>query len=99
MKRQTGLSLVELMIAVTLGLILSSAAISAFISVKKVNNTASGSAGLADSGRFAFEQLGIGLKSAGYLGCSTSTEARIDLSTSLPVLVTDIGEAIGGDEK
>jgi type IV pilus assembly protein PilW len=98
MKRQTGLSLVELMIAVTLGLVLSSAAISAFISVKKVNNTTSGSAGLADSGRFAFEQLGMGLKSAGYMGCSTSSEARVDLSTTLPVLVTDLGEPLGGYE-
>ena len=98
MKRQTGLSLVELMIAVTLGLVLSSAAISAFISVKKVNNTTSGSAGLADSGRFAFDQLGMGLKSAGYLGCSTSSQARVDLSTTLPVLVTDVGEALGGYE-
>ena len=98
MKRQTGLSLVELMIAVTLGLVLSSAAISAFISVKRVNNTTSGSAGLADSGRFAFDQLGMGLKSAGYLGCSTSSESRVDLSATLPVLVTDVGEALGGYE-
>jgi type IV pilus assembly protein PilW len=95
---QRGFSLVELMIAITLGLLLSSAAISAFISVKKVNNTTSGVAGLADSGRFAFEQIGSAARTAGYLGCSASSDARIDLATTLPVLITDVGEPLAGYE-
>lgn len=98
MRTQRGLSLVELMIAVTLGMLLSSAAISAFISVKKVNNTTSAVAGLADSGRFAFEQIGSATRMAGYLGCSASTGARVDLATALPVLVTDVIEPLAGYE-
>jgi type IV pilus assembly protein PilW len=98
MKNQHGFSLVELMIAITLSLLLSGAAISAFLTVKKVNDTTSGVANLADSGRFAFEQLGSAVRSAGYLACSASTDARSDLATALPVLVSDIVEPLGGYE-
>jgi type IV pilus assembly protein PilW len=98
MKHQHAFSLVELMIAITLSLLLSGAAISAFLTVKKVNDTTSGVANLADSGRFAFEQLGSAVRSAGYLACSASTDARSDLATGLPVLVADVGEPLGGYE-
>jgi type IV pilus assembly protein PilW len=98
MKHQHGFSLVELMIAITLSLLLSGAAISAFLTVKKVNETTSGVANLADSGRFAFEQLGSAVRSAGYLACSASTDARSDLAAALPVLVADVGEPLGGYE-
>ena len=95
---QRGFSLVELMIAITLALMLSGAAISAFLSVERVNNTTAGVAGLADNGRFAFEQIGSAVRTAGYLGCSASTDARIDLATTLPILVTDVGEPLAGYE-
>jgi type IV pilus assembly protein PilW len=98
MKHQHGFSLVELMIAITLSLLLSGAAISAFLTVKKVNSTTSGVANLADSGRFAFELLGSAVRSAGFLGCSVSSDARIDLGAGLPVLVSDVGEPLGGYE-
>ena len=98
MKNQHGFSLVELMIAITLSLLLSGAAISAFLTVRKVNDTTSGVANLADSGRFAFEQLGSAVRSAGYLACSASTDARSDLSAGVPVLVSDVGEPLGGYE-
>jgi type IV pilus assembly protein PilW len=77
---------------------LSGAAISAFISVKKVDNTTAGVAGLADSGRFALEQIGSASRTAGYLGCSASSDARIDLPTALSILVTDAGEPLAGYE-
>ena len=98
MKHQNGFSLVELMIAITLSLLLSGAAISAFLTVKRVNNTTEGVANLADSGRFAMEQLGSAVRSAGYLACSASTDARSDLSATLPVLVSDVVEPLGGYE-
>ena len=98
MKHQHGFSLVELMIALTLGLLLSGAAISAFLTVRKVNDTTSGVASLADSGRFAFEQMGSAVRSAGYLACSASSDARIDLSPGLPVLISDVGEPLAGYE-
>jgi type IV pilus assembly protein PilW len=98
MKHQHGFSLVELMIAITLSLLLSGAAISAFLTVRKVNDTTSGVANLADSGRFALEQIGSAVRSAGYLACSASTDARSDLSAGLPVLVSDVGEPLGGYE-
>lgn len=98
MKRQTGFSLVELMIAVVLGMLLAGAAITALSSMRKVNTTTTGTASLADSGRFAFENLGAALRAAGYLGCSTSPLARVDLNAGLPVPITDVGEPIGGYE-
>jgi type IV pilus assembly protein PilW len=98
MKQHHGFTLVELMIAITLSLMLSAAAISAFLTVKRVNSTTSGVANLADSGRFAFDQLGSAVRSAGYLGCSVSSDARIDLGIGLPVLVSDVGEPLGGYE-
>jgi type IV pilus assembly protein PilW len=98
MKAQRGFSLVELMIAVTLGLFLSGAAISAFVSMKRVQSSTSGVATLSDSGRFAMEGLGQGVRSAGYLVCTPTSNARVDLPTSLGAVVSDLGEPLGGYE-
>ena len=98
MKTQRGFSLVELMIAVTLGLFLSGAAISAFMSVKRVQNSTSGVATLSDSGRFAMDGVGQGVRSAGYFVCTPSSNARVDLPTGLGTLLTDLAEPVSGYE-
>lgn len=96
--RAHGFSLVEFMIAITLGLLLSGAAISAFVSINGVRTSTSGNAGVADAGRYALDGLGQALRSAGYLACVQSAKARVDLSTTLDPLLIDLAEPVSGYE-
>lgn len=63
---QQGLSLIELMIAMVLGLIISGAALQLFIDSRQAFNAVSSEARMQDSGRFAAEFTGRYLRMAGY---------------------------------
>ena len=67
---QRGFSLIELMVAMTLGLILMGGVISIFQSTKVTYNTNEKTARLQENGRVALDFLTHDLRSAGYLGCS-----------------------------
>jgi len=68
--KQRGFSLIELMVAMTLGLILLGGVISIFHSSKMTYNTNEKTARLQENGRVALDFLTHDLRSAGYLGCS-----------------------------
>lgn len=65
MSRQNGLSLVELMIALLLGSLLTIAATQLFLVNRQTDNLQMGIAGVQDSGRFAFDFLSRSLMEAG----------------------------------
>ncbi|WP_428244084.1 PilW family protein [Gynuella sp.] len=70
-RNQTGLSLVELMIALTLGLVLTGGVIMTFISTKGMYTTQQGLSQIQDTGRLAVEFLEKDIRMAGYMGCAT----------------------------
>jgi type IV pilus assembly protein PilW len=72
--RQTGLSLIELMIAMVVGLILFAGALSIFISSRQSYgiNTAIGH--VQENGRFALDYIYNDARMAGYMGCATSAQ-------------------------
>ncbi len=77
-KNQRGLSLVELMIAITIGLILSAGIIQIFITNKQTFRMQEGMARLQESGRFAIDLMSRDLRMAGYYGCWSDTSAMVN---------------------
>jgi type IV pilus assembly protein PilW len=69
--RQRGLSLIELMLAVLLGLLLMAGMIQIFVATKVSYTTQAGQAYLHESGRFAMEFVGRDVRMAGLLGCGS----------------------------
>lgn len=65
MKNQKGLSLIELMIALLLGSLLTLAAVQLFLVNRQTQNLQIGIADVQDNGRFAFDVLSRSLMSAG----------------------------------
>jgi len=70
MNKQSGFSLVELMIALTLGLIVVGAVTSIFLSSNKSNQTQENMASLQENARFALNRMQTDIRMAGYRGCS-----------------------------
>lgn len=81
MYRQRGLSLIELMISITLGLILLTGVMQMFLSSRAVFSTQQGMSRIQESGRLAMEFVSRDVRMAGYMGCVSQSGA--DLSNAL----------------
>ncbi|MBI3546355.1 MAG: PilW family protein [Gammaproteobacteria bacterium] len=68
-QRMHGLSLVELMVALTIGLIILAAVSSLFVSSKQTYTTQDSLARLQENGRFALQFLIKDIRLGGYFGC------------------------------
>ncbi len=66
---QRGFSLVELMVAITVGLILMTGVVQMFLSSKTVFSTQQGISRVQETGRLAMEFLSKDIREAGYMGC------------------------------
>jgi len=96
-----GFSLIELMVAVTLGLILMVALISVFVGSRSAYQATSGVASLADEGRFAVNTISQLARGAGFIGCSrasTSATGSSLLNWSSAPVAYDFRYAVGGYE-
>ena len=67
-RKQTGLSLVELMVAVTLGMLLMLGVMQAFLGSKNTYTSNQELSEIQESGRFALELLTTDIRNAGYKG-------------------------------
>jgi len=96
-----GFSLVELMIALTLGLVVTAAVISTFVSVHSASKDTAAIGELADNGRIAIDVLQQTLRSAGYMACN-STMRQVVVKGGLGVvqspLTKDVTEPLAGYE-
>lgn len=75
MLKQRGLSLVELMIAITLGLILLTGVMQVFLSSKNVFSSQQALSRVQESGRMAIEFLSRDIRMAGFMGCASRAES------------------------
>jgi len=71
-RRIGGMSIVELMVALTIGLILLAALTRLFVSSRSTYTLEEGLARVQESGRFAMEFLAQDIRMAGYAGCSAN---------------------------
>ena len=74
-QRSQGLSLVELMIAMAIGLILMAGIAALMISSKRSYNVQNDLSGLQENARFATDFIGRDLRMAGYFGCAGNIPA------------------------
>lgn len=70
--RQSGLTMIELMIAMVIGLFLTAAVLQVFVGSRVTYSTQAGLARMQESGRFAIEYLTRDVRQAGYQGCSVN---------------------------
>lgn len=85
---QAGLTLVELMVAITIGLILTLAVSQIYVSSRASYSLEEGLARVQENGRFAMELLAYDLRMAGYAGCNSKLPA-----TSINNIVLDADES------
>ncbi|HTW75537.1 MAG TPA: PilW family protein [Steroidobacteraceae bacterium] len=106
--RHGGFSLVEMMIAIVLGLLVSIALVSMFVGVRSASRMTSGVGALSDSGRFALDSIEESVRGAGNFACNSTAPVAVagtavarQLSLLTPgasPLVTDFGEPLSGYE-
>ncbi len=77
MRRTRGFSLVELMISIVLGLLVTDALVSLFVGVRTASRTTSGVGALADSGRFALDTIGQVVRGAGQMACNSTAPMAV----------------------
>lgn len=70
-RRQRGLSLVELMVGMVLGLLLAGAVLQVYLSTKMTFNSQDQKSALEESGRYALEVVARDVRMAGLTGCSS----------------------------
>jgi len=105
MSRQRGFSLVEMMVAMTLALIVTAAVLSVFNGSRNAYMATSGTASIADGGRFALNFIQNSVRGAGYMGCATSQTAGTAAGAAPAILnagttpiVDSFGQGLGGFE-
>jgi type IV pilus assembly protein PilW len=82
-RHQRGIGLVEIMVALTLGLVLMGGVLQVFISNKQTYRMQEAHARLQENGRFAMEKLSRDIREAGYWGCASRS---VSLTKTLNLL-------------
>lgn len=99
MFKQKGLSLVELMIAITLGLILMSGVVKVFLDSKATYSTQQALSRIQETGRLAIEFVSRDVRMAGYNGCGSRSQAGFTVTNTLnnsASFTWNFGDAIRG---
>lgn len=101
LRKQAGLSLIELMISITLGLILMTGVVQMFVSSKSVFTTQQSMSRIQETGRLAIEFLSRDIRMAGFYGCFRPNMADANRLLQNDTLVIDslyssFSEAIRG---
>lgn len=96
--RVRGLSLIELMVGMVLGLMLSGAAIGVFLSNKQVFTTTDNLGRMQDNGRFAFEALARDIREAGGNPCSRHLPIANTLNNAGSKWWSNWGEPVRGSD-
>ncbi len=97
MSRVRGFSMVELMVAITLALIVTTGVISVFVGSRSAYQATSGTAELTDGGRFALNFISNSVRSAGYMACTTASHMQGILNAG-SVLQYGFNETLSGYE-
>lgn len=87
MKKISGFSLVELMIALALGSVVTAGVVQLFVANSETHNLLVGQSRMQESARFALDFIGRETRQAGYRGCfgtNADPESTIDPIANLP---------------
>ena len=99
MRRQRGMTLIEIMIALGISAILLTGLLQVFISSKQSYRVTEASARLQENGRFAVSFLTDDLRMAGYTGCYKGLPANVESILNTPNNYNwDFSKALDGNE-
>ncbi|QFT53483.1 PilW family protein [Microbulbifer sp. THAF38] len=76
--KQRGISLVELMVSITVGLVLMAGVVQLFLSSKVTFSTQSAITRVQETGRLAIDFIADDLRMAGYMGCANFAEKPVE---------------------
>lgn len=93
-RRQNGFSLVELMVAMVIGLILTAGVISVYLTSKKSYSVDTGLAQVQENGRFAMSFMEPLVRMGGYMGCTRATPTNHLMNT--PTIDFDFSKPVQG---
>jgi type IV pilus assembly protein PilW len=96
--RQRGVTLVELMVALVLGLVLTGGAIQVFIGQRTTYGFNEGLSRLQENGRFALDTLNYRVRMAGYKGCLSDIATHNNLNGGTTSLAFNFDEGLRGFE-
>lgn len=94
--KQAGVTLIELMIAIALGLFLLSGVTYLYVSSKASYSTQGSVANVQEMLRFGFEYLAYDLRMAGYMGCANIREMNPQVVANPPVPTLGLGGSLVG---
>lgn len=96
--RQSGFSLLEMLLAMALGLIVVTGIVQLFIGNSQSANIINGQARLQENARFAFEFISTAARRAGYFGCIRDDQTRVWGLIGTPAQLPEynIDESVGG---
>lgn len=97
-RKQQGLTLVELMIAMTLGLLLLGGIIAIMISSRQTYRVNEALSRMQDNARYAFQLMSRDIRMAGYFGCVGSDVTPTNTLTGSTSYLWDFSKAIEGYE-
>lgn len=83
--KQSGLSLIELMISIVLGLLIMTAVIQLFVSNKQTYLVTESQTQMQDNARFALNFISKEIRSAGYSGCRAIENTNVQIIANDPV--------------
>lgn len=95
-QRQKGLSLIELMIAIVLGLLITGGMIQLFVSSKQTYRIQENLSRLQENGRFAMHFLTHDIRMAGHMGCNASTRLAKNILNDTTSFNFNFNEALIG---
>lgn len=96
--KQTGLSLIELMIASVIGLVVLGGAVTIFSGNNASSSMSSGMARLQDSGRVGLDIIANSVRMAGYEGCRSASKSAPEVIASVAPDINLPDSAIWGSE-
>ncbi len=97
-RRQTGFSLLEMLLAMALGLIVVTGIVQLFIGNSQSASIINGQARLQENARFAFEFISNAARRAGYFGCIRDSQTQVWGLVGNPVQLPEynVDQAVGG---
>ena len=94
--KQSGVTLVELMVAMTLGLVILGSALQVFSANKQSFRLSQALARIQEDGRFAMQSMARDIRMAGYVGCSSRQQVDVNtVAAGTPPTIT-LGTALFG---
>jgi type IV pilus assembly protein PilW len=95
---QNGFSLLEMLLAMALGLIVVTGIVQLFIGNSQSANIISGQARLQENARFAFEFISTAARRAGYFGCIRDDQTRVWGLIGTPAQLPEynVDQSVGG---